>query len=321
MNQSPTSNTEAKPNSKEKAALPHSKRIWIPTKPIEYKHSPKFDEPSFAVGYLQEPASLDRKIESLPSDHHDLLSADEERYLFYLMNYRTHQAEAMRQVLDPHNPHPEIVREIDRLMQVRLEVRNRIICFNRRLVGSIAKSYAVNQDERDTYFSEGVEALLRATELFNVDRGFKFSTYATWAIRNRINRWIRKERPHRHTKQLGFRNDDGSIEIVLKDANANPIELNIKHALGRAQILCILRHLTIRDRRILALRFGLLDDKARSLEEVGDEYSITKERVRQVVNKSLENARRRLVGNKSSMQVTELTEDEYRKELQKLLEE
>ena len=224
--------------------------------------------------------------------------------------------------------------------------RRRLCEANLRLVVSVAKRYAGRGLPFLDLIQEGNLGLMKAAEKFEPERGFKFSTYATWWIRQSITRAIADQgrtiripvhlvesinrvkktssdllhqngreptpaeiavrldlEPERVSQLLQLaqepvsleapvgEEEDAHIEDFVQDDTAGiPADEAGRQMLHR-ELVSVLASLTDREQRVLSLRFGLEDGRPRTLEELGQEFHVTRERVRQIEAKALRKLR------------------------------
>ncbi len=239
-----------------------------------------------------------------------------------------------------------IARQYDEVLTRGDVAKDRLIEANLRLVVSVAKRYGGRGMTMLDLVQEGNLGLIRAVEKFQHNKGFKFSTYATWWIRQAITRAIADQArtiripvhmvetinrvistQRRMMQELGH--EPSSEELALKlelppervreimKISQEPISLEMpigeeddshlgdfipdekalapadaaSHQMLREQFDDVMESLTERERRVLELRFGLDTGRSRTLEEVGKEFGVTRERIRQIEAKALRKLR------------------------------
>ena len=272
----------------------------------------------------------------------DLLSIDDERRLAQAIDEGIRAATALdaeheSAVLDPVD-HRRLMRTVTAGQRAKSE----LIQANLRLVVSIAKRYSGRGMQFLDLIQEGNMGLMRAVDKFDHTKGFKFSTYATWWIRQAItrsiadqartiripvhmvesmNRVLRMQRQmHQELEreptldELADRcamsterireilrisqdplsldspvgeEDDSNLTDFIEDLSADaPADMATKRMLTQA-VEEALSELTEREQEIVRMRFGLDDGQARTLEDVGKEFGVTRERIRQIEAKTL----------------------------------
>lgn len=254
---------------------------------------------------------------------------------------------------------PELVAELNALVEDGKAARDHLIKANTRLVVSIAKKYMGRGVHFLDLIQEGNLGLMKAVEKFDYTRGYRFSTYATWWIRQTITRAIadqgrtirvpvhmsdRIRRLYKTARQLeqemgrkptpeeiaaamdleprkvqwmlkvSWRpmslerpvgeEEDSELGSFIEDLTTPTPTQSAYQNLLREKVEEVLSTLTAREARILRLRFGLQNGRSYTLEEVGQKFGLTRERIRQIEGKAL----RRLRHPRRSRQLRDFTQ-------------
>jgi RNA polymerase primary sigma factor len=216
-----------------------------------------------------------------------LLSREQETHSFRKMNYLKFRAARLRDRIDPTYPRPAHLDGFERYLEEAQAIKNQIVRANLRLVVSIAKRHLGPRDDLFERVSDGNYALIRAVDRFDYSRGNKFSTYATWSIRNQFARDIRDKDPL-HPRFFPCRDD--VLEFAADDRTGEQTLLNM-HEQREEAVARLLARLNVRERRIIAGRYGIGGAQAQTLTQLGKELGITKERVRQIETRAQQKLR------------------------------
>jgi RNA polymerase sigma factor (sigma-70 family) len=269
-------------------------------KPIEYMEAPTFADPGAEELILQPPPVVDRKTVAvkappgLPPYLHSLyavplLTKEEEVYYFRKMNFLKHQAAQLRKKIDPVQPRVKDMDAVDSLLEQANDVKNFLIRANLRLVVSIAKKHMKPNSNFFEMVSDGNISLIRAIEKFDFTRGFKFSTYASWAIMKNFARSI----PAEYTQLDRFRTGNDEVFSQASDPRSERLSEEVVNKRQHEALMDILDQLDPRERDIIVSRYGLKDGAPpQTLEQVGQKMGVTKERIRQLESRALQKLRK-----------------------------
>ncbi len=216
-----------------------------------------------------------------------LLTIEQERYLFLKMNYLRFRAEQTRRRLRPSQSQSGLVTEIETLLAEAQSIRNRIAEANVRLLVAAAKKLCRSLDQLGDFISEGLIPLMRAIDLFDVSRGHRFSTYATWAARNQMVRLLIKQRT---LPELALSEEQAQWQHIPDE---RPPRRDETGPLKQQEFVTrLIQTLSDREQQIVRARFGLDGEPAgQSLAEISLQMGLSKERIRQLAMKALEKMR------------------------------
>ncbi|MBA4029961.1 MAG: hypothetical protein C0478_03565 [Planctomyces sp.] len=214
-----------------------------------------------------------------------LLLPTEENYLFMWMNFCRSQAEANRRRL-MRSPHDEALwSKYDSWLAQGLVARNQIVQANLRLVVALSRKLSNSIDHLAELVSEGVMPLIRAVELFDVSLGNRFSTYATWAVRNQLHRSLKKAQ---NSSEFTAGHMEGGLEQFEDFRSPSQTSQTEAHDACQRELANLLETLTERERMVIAARYGLDGQpRGQSLSDISEKIGLSKERVRQIVLKAL----------------------------------
>jgi RNA polymerase sigma factor (sigma-70 family) len=242
------------------------------------------DEPQLPMTSWYQPTREDglEDITSAPT----LMKAAEERAMFYRFNYAKFKLTGLQKQVKKDGLTKETAKLLVEWHRRSEHYREYLTRTNLALVLAMAKRTRLGDIDFAEIVSEGNMALLRAVEKFNVDRGFKFSTYACRAILKAFSRTAQKHSKHRTRFPVEFEPDLEKSDWV--DKKRDQVEEDVLDEL-RQVVDRNLADLTSIEETVIKRRFNWQqqDDSPLTLEEVGKIIGVTKERVRQIQNKAL----------------------------------
>jgi RNA polymerase primary sigma factor len=305
------------------------------------------EEIALALGDDLEPLQLDEFYTALEELHIEVVDEPEEEALDLQPEAREVSTDALQLFLKDIGKVPLLTAAQEVELAKRIErgdhsAKQKMVESNLRLVVSIAKNYRNQGLPFLDLIQEGTIGLVRAAEKFDYRKGFKFSTYATWWIRQAVARALAdKARTIRmpvhvveklnkigriERKLLGEMGREPTVDEIARELELDPVEVeHIKRsaqapvslekpvgdeeesefghfladetapapddaaetALRKETLTRILQTLSLRERRVLEMRYGLDGQHPRTLDEVGRTFNVTRERVRQIENQCL----------------------------------
>jgi len=218
-----------------------------------------------------------------------LLSRIQEAHLFRKMNFLKYKALKLREKLDASQPKSTMMDQIEEFYEEAVATKNQIIRANLRLVVSIAKRHVGPVENFFELVSDGNISLMRAVEKFDYARGFKFSTYASWAIMKNFARTI----PDEHRYHDRFRTSHEEMFTSTQDDRSDQLQQESSQSQREWQVERLLGGLDEREQKIIIRRFGLQrGQEPLTLKQVGAELGVTKERIRQIEARALSKLRK-----------------------------
>lgn len=211
-----------------------------------------------------------------------LLTPERERCLFKAYNFFKCKADRMRKAIDPLATSDAELDAVDAVLAEVEVIRNDILRANLRLVVSIARRHAGRAPQFFEIVSDGNLALMRAVEKFDYARGFKFSTYASWAV---MRSYARTVPEHLYASN---RLVTGMDELLATAPASDEAPQDSVVESARSIIQQGLKLLSPREREVVVQHYGLdTNGKTKTLDQIGKAFGVTKERIRQIERKAL----------------------------------
>lgn len=282
--------TFREPASRIRQCIRHQRLLRVRELPLDFMPSVEFDRPDAEASICaplpapKRPLRKPRRPGGVPPYLADLyevplLTAEQELHLFRKFNFLKYRASKLRDGLDSGSPKTDVLDEIERLYEQAAETKNQLVRANLRLVVSIAKKFVRRRDDFYRLVSDGNLSLMKAVEKFDYSRGFKFSTYATWAIRKNFAGAFKGDMK----RQDHFRQGSDELLDAAVEHRSEPGPQEAAQRGWETAVRGILGCLDEREKRVIKQRFGLNDfAHPCTLSEIGEELGVSKERVRQL---------------------------------------
>ena len=274
---------------------------------VEFIHSEEFDaagaeqtiidaphpQPEKPPRMRKAPKDLPAYLQSLYD--HPLLAREQEADLFRRYNYLKSRAARLQHELKSRSATTADLDRFEADLARANAIKNRLIQCNLRLVVNIAKRHVGRNADLFELISDGNISVMKAVEKFDYSRGFKFSTYASWAIIKNYARTI----PEENYRLDRFQTGREELMDLVGQTTEPQLDEDSDLAAYRKHIAAGLRHLGEREKQIVISRFGLGDGlEPKTLGQVGAVYGVTKERIRQIEARALGKLRGLLDGKK-----------------------
>ncbi|MGQ9649571.1 MAG: sigma-70 family RNA polymerase sigma factor [Phycisphaerae bacterium] len=218
-----------------------------------------------------------------------LFTPEQERDMFRRYNYVKFKADRLRKKLDVTKATDRELDAIESLLAESDRLKNEILRANLRLVVSIARRHVGRSSCFFEVVSDGNLSLMRAVEKFDYARGFKFSTYASWAIMRNYARSIPEQMYH-SSKLVTGSDETLAVAPAPDTVNRDTMLDSARHLVQKG-----LQLLTARERDIVVRHYGLDDQhEPMTLDQIGSLFGVTKERIRQIERQAIAKLRRAL---------------------------
>jgi RNA polymerase sigma factor (sigma-70 family) len=302
--QASRSKHNAEPRGEAREATWHDRARAVLSKPLEYRVCRGFKRLHLLSHDFEQPLVPDY---ARAVDERTLLSAEQESDLFIRMNYCKFRADLLRRQLPAGReaaglpiigPSPigalapparrieEALEEIECCLATAMRLRDCLVRAFLKLAISLIGPFVSRRHPFDELLSEAAVALLRAVEKFDPDRGFRFSTYATPAVRRQLERFVLKQHKDEQVLVRAAHLDTLPAAAGRTRADERRRESAV-HVLGG-----MLERLDAREQLILQARFGLeAGSDTQSLQEIASRLGVCRERVRQIESRAIERLR------------------------------